>query len=689
MASTSVTYSADGVTTDFPINFPFIQRDHVKVYVDTIEMATPLYWSWVTDSLISFVDPPAFDSAVVIRRETPGDTRLVNFQNGAVLTEADLDLSADQNFYIAQESYENYAQLVLNELMRIGTPNGIVETTPDAIIAGLVEKMLEDASAATLQTRVNDIDANAEAILTLSTGLQVQINTLAQGIAALVWIQATAPVPGVGGVPDPIPDGSRWYDSDDNNAPYIYNGSLLQWDSIADPRIGQAVADISVLQTNVSDNAAAVVAESVARSNADSATASTIALIGAQNGAQTAFIIDLNTVQITDGVESLADRFSSLSASIGTNSADILTEQTTRADADSATAATIALMGAKNAGSTAFILDSATVKVDSDAGETMADKFTTVAANDVAVTTHASAISDLEGRYGVTITSGTYITGFSLNNSGTSSEFAIMADKFAIVEPGTLDQKIWWDGVGSTLQIDGDVLVSGSVTSNELTGSGLSDLYAGMGAITSGTITLNTSGHIKGGATGFETGAGFWLGYDSPDHKFYIGDEANGQYMSWDGSVLTVRGEVVSGEYYHIPSPPQIAVLSWDVWEDYSGAWVERKKYVLDRPGSVFHEVTGKVEYNNGAFSSTVTNSQYRTKVNGVVKSTRTVTSTTGATTQDTLTTLEAGDVVTVEMFAGQYNNGSGTVATRLHVTNVAIKANIIHSAGIEILDDL
>ena len=40
---------------------------------------------------------------VLIKRETPTNARLVDFQDGSVLTESDLDKSADQNFFIAQE----------------------------------------------------------------------------------------------------------------------------------------------------------------------------------------------------------------------------------------------------------------------------------------------------------------------------------------------------------------------------------------------------------------------------------------------------------------------------------------------------------------------------------------------------------------------------------------------------------
>ena len=64
-----------------------------------------------------------------------------------------------------------------------------------------------------------------------------------------VYVQATAPVAGVDGVPDPIVTSSRWYDSDDNNSPYYWSGSA--WVSLLDPRIGSNAASITQLNSDL------------------------------------------------------------------------------------------------------------------------------------------------------------------------------------------------------------------------------------------------------------------------------------------------------------------------------------------------------------------------------------------------------------------------------------------------------
>lgn len=701
MANTAMTYVGTGSQTVFTIPFPYIDKSHVKVYLNEQEVLTPTAWTWLTDQSIKFRVAPALDDSIRVQRWTPGDTRLVDFQNGAVLTADDLDLSATQNFYLAQEAYENYAALLNDAFARVATSQGVVETDPDQMINALVTAMLQDANAANLQQRVQDIDDNAEAIISLGTNLQVQINTLAQGIAALVFLQPTAPVPGVGGVPDPIPDGSRWYDSDDNNKPYMYDFALGGWISIEDPRIGNADVYINALQTQYGAAASAFINEVTSISNEAGASTSALNLLGSENVGGTAFVLDLDTTFV-GAAESLSTRFSTISSDIGNNSAAITSEATTRATETGALASDIALMGARNGAQTAFILDTNTVKIDSDVGDTFATRLSNLTAadnaNSASITTINtvtipginSDITALEAKYGVTLDVNNYITGFSQNNDGSTGSFVILADKFGIVEPGTLTQKIWWDGVNSVLQIDGDVLVSGSVTSTELTGSVLSDLYVSMGNITAGTITLNASGHIKGGATAFETGKGYWLGYDSPNHKFYIGDKtAGGGYLSWDGSTLKVAGDLVAGEYKWNNATTQHAYAGIARTESvYANGFVTKKSFTVDRAGSVKITYRDQVQYNNGSFVSTVQYPQVQLSVNGVAATSKTITNTSVASDEMYVTGLEINDIVTVELRAGQYNNGSGTVDSTAYIDQVALKGEIVFPSNVTVNQD-
>ena len=94
-----VSYTANGSNATFAITFAFLDSTHVKVFLDGV--ATTAFS--VSGSNVIMNSNPANGVVVMIKRETPTDARLVDFQDGSVLTESDLDKSADQNFFIAQE----------------------------------------------------------------------------------------------------------------------------------------------------------------------------------------------------------------------------------------------------------------------------------------------------------------------------------------------------------------------------------------------------------------------------------------------------------------------------------------------------------------------------------------------------------------------------------------------------------
>jgi len=70
----------------------------------------------------------------------------------------------------------------------------------------------------------------------------------------------------------------------------------------------------------------------------------------------------------------------------------------------------------------------------------------------------------------------------------------------------------------------------------------LSNLKVGnLSAITTqtGTLEVDTAGHVRGGQTDYDTGNGFWLGYKSGTYRFSMGNSSNN--LSYDGSSLEIR----------------------------------------------------------------------------------------------------------------------------------------------------
>ncbi len=83
------------------------------------------------------------------------------------------------------------------------------------------------------------------------------------------------------------------------------------------------------------------------------------------------------------------------------------------------------------------------------------------------------------------------------------------------------------------------------------------------GLVTTGFITLGTSGNIKSGQTAYDTGTGFFLGDVSGTPKFSIGASA-GNKLTWDGSALTINGSVItSPKITGIVTGSEIAIQGW------------------------------------------------------------------------------------------------------------------------------
>lgn len=100
-------YTGNGSLDTFAITFNYLDTDHIHVYLDDTEVFSPATWSQVGSDIV-FVSPPAASVAVKIIRQTPRTlaTRIVDFTNGSLVTESDLDTSAIQLLYICQEAFE-------------------------------------------------------------------------------------------------------------------------------------------------------------------------------------------------------------------------------------------------------------------------------------------------------------------------------------------------------------------------------------------------------------------------------------------------------------------------------------------------------------------------------------------------------------------------------------------------------
>lgn len=99
-------FLADGVQSVFPFTFAggYISQAHVKVYV-TDEEGVRVFPEITFPSAfqVSILPAPATGHVVTVYRDTPKDKPLVEFTDGTALTEAALNLIAQQAVFVAAE----------------------------------------------------------------------------------------------------------------------------------------------------------------------------------------------------------------------------------------------------------------------------------------------------------------------------------------------------------------------------------------------------------------------------------------------------------------------------------------------------------------------------------------------------------------------------------------------------------
>ena len=105
MAYSYIEYTANGSTTTFSIPFTYTQQADVAVFVG----GTSTSFTFASASTISLSTAPANGVIVRIARTTVITSRAVDFSNGAILTESDLDNSNIQVFQAAQEAIDTAA----------------------------------------------------------------------------------------------------------------------------------------------------------------------------------------------------------------------------------------------------------------------------------------------------------------------------------------------------------------------------------------------------------------------------------------------------------------------------------------------------------------------------------------------------------------------------------------------------
>lgn len=132
MAVTQNSFVGDGSTRNFTFTFPYLDASHVKAKIDGLQTTA---FTLTGASTLTFSTAPASGAVIVIYRETPSQSLLVDYTAGTALRESDLETSLKQILYVSQETQTLAEQQTNGGLQaQIDTVNSLAQTS--LLIAG-------------------------------------------------------------------------------------------------------------------------------------------------------------------------------------------------------------------------------------------------------------------------------------------------------------------------------------------------------------------------------------------------------------------------------------------------------------------------------------------------------------------------------------------------------------------------
>ena len=163
MAYAFDTYTGDGSQTDFNITFPYINEDHVRVYVNYVNTSFTFEPNKSTARLAS---PPGDGLPVEVRRITPLTGVLVDYADGSTLTAGDLDTSNLQHLYNAQELDD-----IQNKAISLSPTTGLPTASNRRVTEVADPTAAQDAATKNyVDTTRQPVDAELTELATMSSG---------------------------------------------------------------------------------------------------------------------------------------------------------------------------------------------------------------------------------------------------------------------------------------------------------------------------------------------------------------------------------------------------------------------------------------------------------------------------------------------------------------------------------------
>jgi len=109
-------FTGNGAQTSWNLNFSggYIRREHVKAYTQAADgQITELSFTWSGPNTIVISPPVAMGVRLYVYRDTPKSGPLVDFTDGAIINEYDLDMLARQTVFATAEMVDRFADVAV------------------------------------------------------------------------------------------------------------------------------------------------------------------------------------------------------------------------------------------------------------------------------------------------------------------------------------------------------------------------------------------------------------------------------------------------------------------------------------------------------------------------------------------------------------------------------------------------
>lgn len=149
-------FTGNGVKTDWEFNFTggYIARANVKASIrnaTNLEVATS--FDWIGDNTIRIVPAVPAGLRLTIYRDTPKTLPLVDFVDGAIINEKNLDTNARQAIFVAAEMVDAFGDVTTDSQLAIVTAN-------QALTVANASTATSAAALAAAQSAVNTANAS-------------------------------------------------------------------------------------------------------------------------------------------------------------------------------------------------------------------------------------------------------------------------------------------------------------------------------------------------------------------------------------------------------------------------------------------------------------------------------------------------------------------------------------------------